>query len=83
MSKFQKNCWSGFPLKSQKPQKRVFLEEKSGFREIGAKNQKSGRVTFEPLFDANFMPNLKKILGAVLAGSRNGRTDGRTDGHTE
>ena len=54
----------------------------SGFRVNGQQNQKSGSVTFEPLWIPNFIPKIRKILGAVFAGSRNERTNGRTDERT-
>ena len=47
-----------------------------------AKIKKSGHVTFEPLFSPNFIPNFKKILGAVFEICRYARTDGRTDART-
>ena len=45
-----------------------------------AKIQKSGRVTFEPLLSPNFIPNFKKILGAVFEICRYARTHVRTHG---
>ena len=55
-----------------------------GFLDLNkAKIKKSGRVTFEPLLSPNFIPNFKKILGAVFEICRSARTDGRTHGRTE
>ena len=45
-----------------------------------AKILKSSRVTFEALLSPNFIPNFKKIIGAVFEICRSGRTDIRTDG---
>ena len=55
----------------------------SGFRVNGQQNQKSGSVTFEPLWIPNFIPKIRKILGAVFEVSRNERTNGRTDERTD
>ena len=40
--------------------------------------QKSGSVTFVPLWCTNFMQKIRKILGAVSEISKDGLTNGRT-----
>ena len=44
--------------------------------------QKSGSVTFVPLWCTNFMQKIRKILRAVSEIFKDGRTDGPTDGRT-
>ena len=41
--------------------------------------QKSGSVTIEPLWIHNFIPKIRKIVGAVFKLSCNERMDERTD----
>ena len=38
----------------------------SGFRVNGQQNKKSGRAMFSALLSPNFMPSLRKIVGAVF-----------------
>ena len=55
------------------------------FRKItenDGKYQKSAWYNFLPLNVPYFMPNFRKIVGAVSEIIRDGRTNGRTDGRT-
>ena len=45
--------------------------------------QKSGSVTFVPLWCTNFMQKIRKILRAVSEIFKDGRTNGRTNGLTD
>ena len=85
LSKFQKNCWSGFPLKSQKPQKRVFFKKKERFsRNWGTKLKKRlGHFLspIGPLLHAKFQKN--RWSGFRETAVTNGRTDERTNGRTD
>ena len=45
--------------------------------------QKSGSVTFVPLWCTNFMQKIRKILRAVSEIFKDGLTDGLTDGQTD
>ena len=45
--------------------------------------QKSGSVTFVPLWYTNFMKKIRKILRAVSEIFKDGRTNGRTNGLTD
>ena len=44
--------------------------------------KKIGSVTFEPLWIPNFIPNFRKIVGAVLEIRCDGQTGGWTDRRT-
>ena len=78
---FKKNPRNGFSAKSQKlpkmAKKWLFFAQMSGFRENGAKSQKSVRATFLTFFTPNFMPGFGKILGAVSEKIRVRRTPDR------
>ena len=52
----------------------------SGFRVNGQQNQKSGRAMFSALLSPNFMPSLRKIVGAIFEICRYARTHVRTHG---
>ena len=86
LGKFKKIPRNDFFSKSQKPQNDVkygIFGPKVLSRLNKAKIQKSGRVTFLIILFPNFVPNLKKILGAVAEIIRSVRTHGRTYGRTE
>jgi hypothetical protein len=54
---------------SKKPH---FLSKNGDFSPFLQKKKKSGRVTFEPLWSLNCMPNFRKILRAVSEKKRSG-----------
>ena len=83
-SKIKKKILRAFFRKISKTSKIVFFCNKmNSFGVMETKIKKSGRVTFEPLLSPNFIPNFRKILGAVLEICRDARTHGRTHGRTE
>ena len=80
LGKFKKIPRNGFFSKSQKLKNDVIYWISGPFGgslTLIRRKLKKARATFEPLMSPNFIPNFKKILGAVFEICRSARTHAR------